>query len=150
MNPSILFLFSLLSLTTILPGCASITPQQEAMIDSGIRVTTMAYILKADTPTAQAARAAQVKDATARVRTHISLEGDVVPDIEQLSQWVNKAIDARADLSVNDKKLAKAVFLEVTFIAQDNSVAAVNIGVENAQKVYQLLGQVDRVAEAFL
>jgi hypothetical protein len=133
-----------------LPGCATgPTQQQEVVINSGIRISTVAYITRGKTADVQAQRAMQLVSITSEVRKHINANGDVVANLDELATYANAYILSRKDLTEGDKTLAQAVVLEAIYLASDTIVANMNIGAENAARVLGYLNQVDRVAKAF-
>jgi hypothetical protein len=146
MNGKTLVLSALLAFSIFLAGCATgPTPQQQLVIDSGIRVATMTYILQGGSDEVQQARAARVLATTAQVRKQIKESGAVVPDMNALAEWVNKQISDMA-ISLTDKRLLQAAMLEALFLAEDTGLVVADIGAANAARVHRGLDQADRVA----
>jgi hypothetical protein len=131
-------------------GCATApTPQQEAIAASGIRITTVAYITRGKTVEEQATRAKQVLAVTAIVRSYVSEQGDMVFDLDAAAAAVNAKIMA-STLAPGDKALAQALVTEAMFLAGDPQVVPhPAIGSENAARLLQIVGEIDRVARVF-
>jgi hypothetical protein len=150
MHPSIFVLLSCLS-CGFLVGCATPpTPTQQLAIDSGIRVSTMAYVLKDGNAAAQQARATRVLSTTAQVRKQVLATGAVVPDLDALAQWANKLILDDKTISPEDKRLLQAAVMEAIFLAEDTGLVIADIGAANAAQVLKGLDQADRVARTLL
>jgi hypothetical protein len=151
MRLSAFVFFSCLSCALLLAGCATDpTQQQQMVIDSGIRLSTMAYVLKDGDEAAQHARAMQVLAMTAQVRKQIDDAGKVVPDLSALAEWANAKILANESMSAEDKRLLRAAVLEAIFLAEDTGLVVADIGAKNAARVNLGLSQVDRVARTLI
>lgn len=149
MNSKTIVLCSILAFPVMLAGCST-SPQQETQINSGIRLATMAYVLKGGSAETQQVRAEQVLATTAEIRAHISETGEIVPDLNALAVWANAMILNSESLSAEDKRLLQAVVLEAIFILDDSIDTTVSIGAANAARVLRGLAQADRVAVTML
>lgn len=149
-----LILAAMISTSALLPlyGCSTApTEKQEVAINSGIRISTIAYITRGKTPAEQSKRAEQLQSVSVSVRQYVESNGTAAINLDALAAYANAYVLSRKDLSDGDKVLAQAVVLEAIYLVSDSGAVVVPaLDADNMVRLLNYLLQIERVTKAFI